>query len=133
MSNIPEELYYTHEHVWLKIEGSAAYMGITDYVQEQLGSILYVDLPAYGDTILIGDNFTEVESSKATLEAPSPLTGRILEVNELLDDSPEVINDDAYGSWIVKLEIQDEKELDDLLDPFEYMRMIGMQQDPLFD
>ncbi|MGX8715793.1 MAG: glycine cleavage system protein H, partial [Lachnospiraceae bacterium] len=105
----------------------------TDYVQEQLGSILYVDLPAYGDTILIGDNFTEVESSKATLEAPSPLTGRILEVNELLDDSPEVINDDAYGSWIVKLEIQDEKELDDLLDPFEYMRMIGMQQDPLFD
>lgn len=132
MSNIPGELRYTHEHIWLKIEGAAAYMGITDYVQEQLGSIMYVDLPAYGDTIMIGDNFTEVEASKATLEAPSPLTGQIIEVNEMLDDSPEVINEDAYGSWIVKLKFQDETELDDLLDASEYRKMIKEQQEPLF-
>ena len=120
MSNFPSELRYTREHAWIKVEGDEALLGITDYAQEQLGDILYVDLPDAESEITAGENFTEVESSKATSEVPSPLTGTVLEVNEELDDSPENINDDPYEAWIIRLKMDDASQLEGLLTADEY-------------
>lgn len=120
MSNIPAELKYTKEHVWVKVEGDVATMGVTDFAQEQLGDILFVDLHEAGDDISAGDIFTELESSKTTSEVPSPVSGTIIESNEELDDSPELINEDAYANWIVKVKLSDDSELDELLSAEDY-------------
>ena len=120
MSNIPEELKYTNEHVWVLVEGDVAIMGITDYAQEQLGDILFVDLPEADEDISAGDVFTELESSKTTSEVSTPVSGIIIESNEELDDSPELINEDAYANWIVKVKLSDDSELDELLSAAEY-------------
>lgn len=120
MSNIPEELKYTNEHVWVLVEGDVAIMGITDYAQEQLGDILFVDLPEADEDISAGDVFTELESSKTTSEVSTPVSGTIIESNEELDDSPELINEDAYANWIVKVKLSDDSELDELLSAAEY-------------
>lgn len=114
----PSELKYTKEHVWVKVNGNTAKIGITDYAQEQLGDILFVDLPAVGDQVNVGETFTEVESSKTATEVASPVTGEIVAVNEELDDSPEAINDDAYEAWIIEVEVSDGME--DLLTSEEY-------------
>lgn len=120
MSNIPEELKYTQEHVWVRVEGDVAIMGITDYAQEQLGDILFVELPEADEDISAGDVFTELESSKATSEVSTPVSGTIIESNEELDDSPELINEDAYANWLIKVKLSDDSELDELLSADDY-------------
>ena len=94
MSNIPAELKYTKEHVWVKVEGDTAKMGITDFAQDQLGDILFVDLPEEDSEVIAGEVFTEVESSKTNSEVPSPIIGSVVAVNEALDDEPEAINEE---------------------------------------
>lgn len=118
--NFPADVKYTKDHVWVKVDGDTAKIGITDYAQEQLGDILFVDLPEEGDSLEKGENFTEVESSKTASEIPAPISGEVVAVNELLDDEPEAINDDAFESWIVEIKIEDSTELDDLLDVSAY-------------
>lgn len=118
--NHPDELKYTKDHAWVLAEDGTAKIGITDYAQEQLGDILYVDLPEVGDTFEAGETLTEVESSKTSSEVPSPVSGEVIAVNEELDDSPENVNEDPYENWIVQLKLEDESELDDLLSADEY-------------
>jgi glycine cleavage system H protein len=120
MSNIPAELKYTKEHVWVKVEGDTVKMGITDFAQDQLGDILFVDLPEEDGEVTAGEVFTEVESSKTNSEVPSPVTGSVVAVNEELDDSPELINEDAYANWIVEVKLSDASELDALLSAADY-------------
>ena len=111
----PAELKYTAEHVWVKVDGATAKLGITDYAQDQLGDILFVDLPEVDKEFAAGDIFTEVESSKTTSEVPCPLTGKVVAVNDDLNDSPENINEGAYDAWIIELELSDPAELDALI------------------
>ena len=111
----PAELKYTSEHVWVKVEGDTAKLGITEFAQDQLGDILFVDLPEAGATFSAGDVFTEIESSKTASEVPIPVSGEIVAANEELDDSPENINEDAYAAWIVEVKMDDASQLDDLL------------------
>ena len=118
--NHPSDLKYTAEHVWVKAEGNTAKLGITDYAQDQLGDILYVDLPDVDREFAAGDIFTEVESAKTTSEVPCPVSGKVTAVNEDLDDSPEAINDDAYAAWIIEIELSDPSELDSLISASEY-------------
>lgn len=124
MSNIPADLLYTKEHVWVKVEGNIVVMGITDYAQDQLGDIIFVDLPETDEEISIGDVFTEFESSRMTYEVLSPVSGKIVASNEELDYSPELINEDAYANWIIKVIFSDDTELDDLLSSEEYKACI---------
>lgn len=114
----PADLKYTKEHVWAKVEGDTVKLGITDFAQEQLGDILFVDLPEVGTEFSEGDVFTEVESSKTTSEVPIPVSGEVVAVNEDLDDSPENINEDAYASWIVA--IKTDASIDGLLSAADY-------------
>ena len=111
----PAELKYSSEHVWVKVEGNTAKFGITEFAQDQLGDILFVDLPEAGTTFSAGDVFTEIESSKTASEVPIPVSGEIVAVNEELDDSPENINEDAYAAWIVEVKMSDASELDALI------------------
>lgn len=120
MSDILAELKYTKEHVWLKVEGDVAMIGVTDYAQDQLGDILFVALPEAGEDISAGDVITELESSRTTFEVSTPVSGTIIESNEELDDSPELINEDAYANWIVKVKLSDDSELDELLSAADY-------------
>jgi glycine cleavage system H protein len=114
----PENLKYTKEHLWVKKDGDTVKIGITDYAQDQLGDILFVDLPSPGDKITAGDTFTEVESSKTASELPAPVSGEIVAVNDELDDSPEKINEGAYDAWIVEVKTDD--DLSGLLSAADY-------------
>lgn len=118
-------LLYTKEHEWLKIEGNKAFMGITDYAQHALGSLVYLELPEVEDTFGEGDTLGVVESVKAASDLYMPISGVILEVNEAVVDDPGLINSDAYGSWMVSFEITDASQLDNLLDPAAYEALIG--------
>jgi glycine cleavage system H protein len=110
--NVPEDLQYTRSHEWVRTEDDTATIGITDYAQEELGDIVYIELPEQGDTFDAGDSFGTVESVKAVSDLYTPVGGEVVEVNEALDDSPEKINEDPYGDgWIVKLRVSDEGEL----------------------
>ncbi|MDP8949848.1 MAG: glycine cleavage system protein GcvH [Actinomycetota bacterium] len=107
--NVPEELQYTKSHEWVRTEGDTATIGITDHAQEELGDIVYVELPEQGETFDAGDSFGTIESVKAVSDLYTPVGGEVVEVNEALDDSPENINEDPYGEgWIVKLRVSDE-------------------------
>ena len=114
----PDNLKYTKEHLWVKKEGATVKIGISDYAQDQLGDILFVDLPAVGDTLTAGETFTEVESSKTASELPAPVSGEIVAVNDELDDSPEKINEAAYDAWIVEVKTDD--DLSGLLSAADY-------------
>lgn len=116
--NLPAELKYTKAHTWLKIEGTTAKIGITEYAAEQLGDIVFVDLPETDSALTAGETFTEIESSKTAVEVPAPVSGTVTAVNEALDDEPESINDDAYAAWIVEVELDGEAE--GLLDAAAY-------------
>ena len=116
----PADLKYTSEHVWVKVEGDTAKLGITEFAQDQLGDILFVDLPEAGTTFSAGDVFTEIESSKTASEVPIPVSGEIVAVNEELDDSPENINEDAYAAWIVEVKLDDASKVDELLSAEAY-------------
>jgi glycine cleavage system H protein len=104
----------------VKVEGDVAYIGITDYAQHALGNVVYVDLPEVDDEVTAGEEFGAVESVKAASDLISPVTGVVVEVNEALEDQPELINSDAYANWIIKVEISDESELENLMDAKAY-------------
>ncbi|MBU1020136.1 MAG: glycine cleavage system protein GcvH [Firmicutes bacterium] len=115
-----EGLLYSPSHEWLKVEGKTAFVGISDHAQHALGSVVFIELPRVGKTIKKGDSFGAVESVKAASDMYLPVTGKILEVNSKLEGSPELLNDDPYGSWIVKIELLDENELSSLLTSDQY-------------
>jgi glycine cleavage system H protein len=104
----------------VKIEGEYGYIGITDYAQNALGNVVYVDMPEVDDEVEAGEEFGAVESVKAASDLISPVSGTVVEVNEALDDAPELINQDAYANWIIKVELSDKSELDDLMDAAAY-------------
>ena len=120
MSKIIEGLYYTNTHEWVKVEDGFAYIGITDYAQESLGEIVFVELPEEEDTIDAGEELSAIESVKAASDVSCPITGTIVVVNDELEDSPELLNEDAYENWIVKVDMEDESELNKLLSAKEY-------------
>jgi glycine cleavage system H protein len=120
--NIPEDLQYTKSHEWVRIEGETATIGITDHAQDELGDIVFVELPEEGDTFDAGESFGTVESVKAVSDLYAPVGGEVVEVNSALEDAPENINEDPYGEgWIVKLRTTDEA---DLLSPEEYEKVV---------
>jgi len=123
--NIPSDLKYSREHEWIRVEGNLATIGITDYAQEELGDIVNVELPDEGDEIHKDEAFGAVESVKASSEVFSPVSGKIVEVNEPLQDAPEMINEDPYDEgWMVKVETSDSSELDELMDAAAYEQYI---------
>lgn len=124
--NVPGDLHYTKEHEWIQIEDNIATIGITDYAQQELGDVVYVELPDVGQSFDAEESFGSVESVKAVSEIYMPLTGTVTEVNEDLGDSPEVINEDAYGEgWMIKIDISDPSQLDDLLSADEYKEYLA--------
>lgn len=120
MSKIIEGLYYSDSHEWVKVDGDMAYIGITDYAQHQLGNVVYVDLPEVDDEITEGEEFGAVESVKAASDLISPVSGTVIEVNDALSDTPELLNEDAFGNWIVKVKLSDTDELSKLMDGKAY-------------
>ena len=116
--NFPAELKYTKDHEWIKMEGDIAVIGISDFAQDALGDVVFINLPEVGDTVTAGESFGDVESVKAVSDVNSPVTGVIVAVNEDLADSPENLNSDPYGSWIIKVENITETE--QLLDAAAY-------------
>ncbi len=121
----PEELQYTKEHEWLMIEGNAARIGITDHAQQELGDVVYVELPDVGKTLDKGESFGSVESVKAVSEIYMPLSGTVTEVNEVLADTPEEVNGSPYGDgWMIRIEIADSSQIDQLMTPEEYVTYV---------
>lgn len=121
----PDDLRYHKEHTWVKVSGRKATIGITDYAQDALGDIVYIDLPGVDTDMEANSEIGEIESTKATSAIISPVSGRVIEVNEELSESPEIINEDPYGKgWIAIVEINDASELDDLMDVSEYERYV---------
>jgi glycine cleavage system H protein len=117
----PEDIKYHKEHTWAKVKGKKATIGITDYAQESLGDIVYIDLPDTDIEVDANTEITEIESTKATSAVISPLSGTIIEINDKLADSPEIINEDPYGKgWIAIIEMDNPSEVDDLMDADEY-------------
>ncbi|MDE0066623.1 MAG: glycine cleavage system protein GcvH [Acidimicrobiaceae bacterium] len=121
----PDDLLYSKDHEWVSVEGDAARVGITDYAQDALGDVVYVDLPRIGDRVGAGSSFSEVESTKSVSELYAPVSGTITAVNDDLADSPERINEDPYGEgWIIVISISSAAELDALLDAAAYGALI---------
>ncbi len=120
MATVIEGLYYSESHEYVKVEGNVGYIGITNYAQHALGNVVYVDLPDVDDEVTAGEEFGAVESVKAASDIISPVSGTIIEVNEALDDEPELLNKDAFGNWIIKVELSDKSELDGLMDAKAY-------------
>lgn len=120
MAKFLEGLYYSESHEFVRVEGEYGYIGITDYAQNALGNVVYVDMPEVDDEIEAGEEFGAVESVKAASDLNSPVSGTVVEVNEALDDKPELINEDAFANWIIKVKMSDKAELDDLLDAKAY-------------
>lgn len=118
--NVIDGLYYTEEHEWLKVEGNRAYIGITDFAQDTLGDVVFVELPEEDTELNLGDAFAVVESVKAASDVYTPISGKVTQVNQELSDQPELLNTDPYGSWMVVLEMDDQSELEDLMDAEEY-------------
>ncbi len=122
----PEDLKYTREHEWARIEGDRATVGITDYAQDALGDIVYLDLPATGTAVTAGERFGEVESTKSVSDIYSPVSGTIVERNDSLDKSPEIINSDPYGrGWLVVVQVSDTAELDGLMNAEAYTKLVN--------
>ncbi len=123
--NFPDDLRYTKEHEWCRIQGNRAVVGITDHAQDQLGDIVYVELPEVGDAVKKGESFGVVESTKAVSELFSPVTGKVVEVNDPLSDAPETINEDPYEEgWMIRVEFTDAKEADSLMDAAAYRKYL---------
>ena len=120
MAKVIEGLYYSESHEFVKVEGDFAFVGITDYAQHALGNIVYVDMPEVDDEVSAEEEFGAVESVKAASDLISPVSGTVVEVNEALEDEPELINQDAFENWIIKVELSDKGELDNLMDAAAY-------------
>ena len=125
MSKILDGLKYSESHEWVKVEGNIAVIGVSDFAQAEMGDITYVDMPDVDDTVDAGGEFGALESVKASSELISPVSGTVVEVNEALEDAPEMVNEDAYGAWIIKVEMADASELDALMDAAAYKAQIG--------
>ena len=120
MAKVIEGLYYSESHEYLKVEGNIGIIGITDYAQKALGNVVYVDMPDVDDEVEAGAEFGAVESVKAASDLNSPISGTVVEVNEALEDEPELINQDAYENWIIKVEMSDPSEVENLMDAAAY-------------
>ncbi|MBR0065173.1 MAG: glycine cleavage system protein GcvH [Paludibacteraceae bacterium] len=119
--NFPENIKYTSEHEWIRVEGDEAFVGITDYAQSELGEIVFVDVPTEGETVGQGEVFGSIEAVKTVSDLNMPVTGEVLEVNGALDAQPELVNNDPYGEgWIIRIAVKDASELDKLMDANEY-------------
>lgn len=124
----PADLKYDKEHEWVRVEGDAAFIGISDFAQDQLGEVVYVDLPSVGDELVAGETFGEIESVKSVSELYAPISGTVVEVNDELDGSPETINSDPYGSgWMVKVQMGDPSEVDGLMSADDYEAFVASE------
>ena len=124
MAKVIEGLYYAESHEYVRVEGEYGYIGITDYAQDQLGNVVYVDMPEVDDEVTAGEEFGAVESVKAASDLFSPVSGTVVEVNENLEDEPGLINKDAFENWIIKVELSDKSELENLMDAAAYKAFI---------
>ena len=122
---IVEGLLYTNDHEWVKVEGDEAYIGIADFAQNQLGDIVYVELPEIDDELEKEDDFSAIESVKAAADVYMPVSGKVIEVNEDLMDDPALLNADSYENWMIKVELTDKSELDDLMTSEEYEKFVA--------
>ena len=120
MAKVLEGLYYSESHEYVRVEGEYGFIGITDYAQNALGAVVYVDMPEVDDEVEAGEEFGAVESTKAASDLMAPVSGTVVEVNEALDDQPELINQDAYENWIIKVQLSDKSQLDNLMDAAAY-------------
>ena len=120
MATVKEGLYYSESHEYVRVEGDFGFIGITDYAQHALGNVVYVDMPDVDDEVAAGEEFGAVESVKAASDLYSPVSGTVVEVNEALEDTPELINKDAFENWIIKVELSDKSELEGLMDAKAY-------------
>ena len=120
MSKVLEGLYYSESHEFIRVEGDFGFVGITDYAQHALGNVVYVDMPDVDDEVVAGEEFGAVESVKAASDLISPVSGTVVEVNEALDDEPELLNKDAFENWIIKVQLSDKSELENLMDAKAY-------------
>ncbi|MBE6269201.1 MAG: glycine cleavage system protein GcvH [Bacteroidaceae bacterium] len=125
MSKIIDGLFYAESHEYVKIEGEFGYVGITDYAQHELGNVVYVDMPDVDDEVEAGEDFGAVESVKAASDLISPVSGTVVEINEALNDSPELINEDPYANWIIKVQLSDASETEKLMDAAAYKAFIN--------
>ncbi|HLM24976.1 MAG TPA: glycine cleavage system protein GcvH [Pyrinomonadaceae bacterium] len=121
MSNVPEDLHYSKDHEWVRVEGGEAIIGITDYAQNSLGDVVYVELPKAGDEFVANESFGSVESVKAVSEVFTPVAGAVTQINESLADEPEIVNSDPYGQgWMIRVKMSHPGEVDSLLTAAEY-------------
>ncbi|ERJ81970.1 glycine cleavage system H protein [Peptostreptococcaceae bacterium oral taxon 113 str. W5053] len=125
---IEKGLYYTKEHEWLKVEDNVAWIGISDYAQEHLGNVVYVELPEEEDEVERGETVASLESVKAASDIYAPVSGTVVEINEALEDEPGLVNSEPYETWIVKLEMSDEEELGDLFSSEEYEKFLKEEE-----
>ena len=125
MSKIVEGLLYSDSHEWVKVDGDVAIIGVTDYAQAEMGDITYVDLPEVDDEVSQGEDFGALESVKASSELYSPVSGTVVAVNEALEDAPELVNEDAFANWIIKVQMSDKAELESLMDAAAYASITG--------
>ncbi len=123
MAKVIEGLYYAESHEYVRVDGNYGYIGITDYAQNALGNVVYVDMPEVDDEVTAGEGFGAVESTKAASDLNAPVSGTVVEVNPALEDQPELINQDAFANWIIKVEMSDPTELDNLMDAAAYENM----------
>ena len=128
MAKVIDGLYYTESHEFVKVDGNIGTIGITDYAQSALGNVVYVDMPDVDDEVEAGEEFGAVESVKAASDLNSPVSGKVVEINEALEDKTELINQDAFGNWIIKVELSDKSELDTLMDAKAYEEFCAKQQ-----
>ena len=127
--DFPEELYYSKDHEWAKVEGNQIIVGITHYAQDALGDIVFLELPPVGTDVEVNVPFATIESVKSVSDVYSPVTGKITEVNDAVTDAPEIINQDPYGEgWMVKIEMENKEELKNLISSEEYQKFIAEQK-----
>lgn len=127
MAKVIEGLFYSESHEYVKVEGDFAYVGITDYAQHALGNVVYVDMPEVDDEVEADEDFGAVESVKAASDLISPVSGTVAEVNEALEDKPELLNEDAFENWIMKVQMSDKSELDALMDATAYEELCNKE------
>ena len=127
MAKVIEGLFYSESHEYVKVEGDFAYVGITDYAQHALGNVVYVDMPEVDDEVEADEDFGAVESVKAASDLISPVSGTVVEVNEALEDKPELLNEDAFENWIMKVQMSDKSELDALMHADAYEELSGKE------
>ena len=127
MAKVIEGLYYSESHEYVKVDGDFGYIGITDFAQHALGNVVYVDMPEVDDEVAAEEDFGAVESVKAASDLISPVSGTVVEINEALEDTPELINQDAFENWIIKVQLSDKAELDNLMDATAYEEHVASQ------